>query len=180
MKTFKANFIQKYKAKSTGQEKESHGIVFVEKPDKISFRYDAPNKNRIVSDGSEVKVYIADDQQMFVQPVRGTEYPGALSFIMGQGLRQSFEVSFNDKAKWDKGKVLNGKPKVANAAYDSALFYVDTGLLAKKDIGTIAGVLIIDAQGNRNRFEFQNASMPDKIDPSEFTFTPPAGTNVQK
>ncbi len=179
-KTFKARFVQKYKQKITGNEKESQGTVFVEKPNKISFRYDPPNKNRIVSDGSSVKVYIADDQQMFEQPVKGTEYPGALSFIMGEGIRSSFAFSFNYKAKFDKGPVLVGKPRVESAAYESALFYVDKDKLAKKEIGAMVAVLILDAQGNRNRFEFSASETPDKIDPAEFVFTPPSGTNISK
>jgi outer membrane lipoprotein carrier protein len=179
-KTFKAKFTQKYKQKITGTEKESHGVVFVEKPNKISFRYDPPNKNRIVSDGTSVKVYIADDAQMFEQPVRGTEYPGALSFIMGEGVRTSFSFTFNEKAKFDKGPVLVGKPLVESPSYESALFYVDKDKLAKKDLGAMVAVLIVDAQGNKNRFEFSEQETPDKIDPAEFTFTPPPGTNVQK
>ncbi len=179
-KTFKARFVQKYKQKITGNEKESHGVVFVEKPNKISFRYDPPNQNRIVSDGTSVKVYIADDAQMFEQSVKGTEYPGALSFIMGTGIRSSFSFTFNDKAKFDKGPVLVGKPLAETPSYESALFYVDKDKLEKKDLGAMVAVLILDAQGNRNRFEFSAQETPDKIDPSEFTFSPPPGTTIQK
>ncbi len=41
-------------------------------------------------------------------------------------------------------------------------------------------VLVVDAQGNRNRFDFTEVAQPDKIDPAEFTFTPPPGTNIVK
>jgi outer membrane lipoprotein carrier protein len=39
-------------------------------------------------------------------------------------------------------------------------------------------VLILDAQGNKNRFTFSNAAQPAAISAAEFTFTPPLGTNV--
>jgi outer membrane lipoprotein-sorting protein len=178
-KTFKAKFKQKYKQKITGNEKDSSGVVFVEKPGKISFHYDPPNKNRIVSDGKTVKVYVADDAQMFEKPMKGTEYPGALSFIMGEGIRTSFTFTINEKATFDKGPVLVGKPRSETPDYEAALFYVDKDKLAKKDLGAMSGVLILDAQGNRNRFDFSDAEMPDKIDPAEFTFTPPSGTSTQ-
>jgi len=51
-KRYKAKFIQKYHQKVQGTDKESHGSVIVERPNKISFRYEAPNQNRIVSDGT--------------------------------------------------------------------------------------------------------------------------------
>ena len=40
-------------------------------------------------------------------------------------------------------------------------------------------VLLLDAQGNKNRFTFTNVTQPASIAPAEFTFTPPPGTTVQ-
>jgi outer membrane lipoprotein carrier protein len=177
---FTARFVQKHKTKVAGVEREMKGVVFIERPNKISFRYDAPNKNRIVSDGSTLRIYIAEDEQMFEQPVKNTEYPGAFGFIMGGGIRRSFEFTFNEKAKFDLGSVLVGKPREANPQYEQVLFYVHKERLEKKDPGVVTGVLIVDAQGNRNRFEFFDASIPAKIDPAEFVFTAPPGTNVTK
>lgn len=133
-----------------------------------------------MSDGQTLKVYIGDDKQMFVQSVEKTEYPGAFSFLMGKGMGPSFNFTFNEKAKFDGGPVLLGKPKEATPQYDSVFFYVDNALLEKKDPGVIRRILILDAQGNRNRFDLEGATQPDKIDPAEFTFTPPAGTNITK
>ena len=178
--TFKARFLQKHKQKITGKEREQKGTVYVLRPNKISFRYDAPNNNRIVSDGSTLKLYVAEDAQMFEHPVKDTEYPGAFGFIMGSGIRSSFEFTFNEKVKFELGPVLVGKPRTANPQYEQVLFYVDKTKLEKKDPGAVTGVLILDAQGNRNRFELFDQSFPDKIDASEFTFTPPAGTNITK
>jgi outer membrane lipoprotein-sorting protein len=179
-KTFKATFKQEHTQKVSGAVKKSNGTVFVEKPNKLSFRYAPPNNNRIVSDGTSLKVYIAEDSQMFVQPVEKTEYPGALSFLMGNGLRPSFTFTLHDKAKFEGGPVLNGKPRAPTPYYDYVLFYVDKALLEKKDPGVIRRVLVVDAQGNRNRFDFENASQPASVDPGEFVFSPPPGTNIQE
>jgi outer membrane lipoprotein carrier protein len=180
--TFTAKFKQEFVQKVSGAVKKSTGTVFVEKPNKISFRYDAPNKNRIVSDGTTLKVYVAEDSQMLVQPVQNTEYPGALSFIMGRGLRPSFTFTFNENAKatYTAGPVLHGKPRSPTPHYESVFFYVDQALLDKGDPNVIRRVLIVDAQGNRNRFDFEGASQPASIDAGEFVFTPPAGTNITK
>lgn len=179
-KTYKAAFKQEHTQKISGAVKKSNGTVFVEKPNKLSFRYAPPNNNRIVSDGTTLKVYIAEDTQMFVQPVEKTEYPGALSFLMGNGLRPSFTFTLHDKAKFEGGPVLNGKPRAPTPYYEYVLFYVDKALLEKKDPGVIRRVLIVDAQGNRNRFDFESVSQPASIDPGEFVFSPPAGTNIQE
>lgn len=179
-KTFKARFKQEHTQKATGIVKKSSGIVFVEKPNKISFRYDAPNNNRIVSDGTTLKIYVAEDSQMFLQPIQKTEYPGALSFLMGNGLRPSFTFSIHEKAKFEGGPVLNGKPRAATPYYEYVLFYADKSLLEKKDPGVIRRVLIVDAQGNKNRFDFEDVSQPSSIEPGEFIFNPPAGTNIQQ
>lgn len=179
-KTFTARFKQEYTAKIAGVTKNSSGTVIVEKPYKVSFRYDPPNKNRIVSDGTTIKVYVADDNQMFETPVEKTQYPGALGFMMGNGIGSSFNFSLYDKAKWDLGPVLKGLPVSPNPSYDYVFFFVDNALLSKKDPGVMKRVIIVDAQGNRNRFDFEDAKQPEKIDPGEFTFTPPAGTDIKR
>jgi outer membrane lipoprotein carrier protein len=177
-KTFSAKFKQEHTQKIAGVTKKSTGVFFFERPNKMSFRYDAPSKNRVVSDGQTLKVYIGEDNQMFVQSVDKTEYPGAFAFLMGKGMGPSFNFGFNDKAKFDGGPVLLGKPKDPTPHYDSVMFYVDKVLLEKKDPGVIRRILLVDAQGNRNRFDLEGATQPDKIDPAEFTFTPPPGTNI--
>jgi outer membrane lipoprotein carrier protein len=179
-KTYKAKFHQTYRQKVQGTEKISDGTVFVQRPNMISFRYDPPNQNRIVSDGNILKVYVADDQQMYQNPVKNTEYPGALAFIMGGGIRRSFTFTFNEKAQNPQGPVLVGKPRTPTAAYEMVQFYIDKNKVASKDIGAVIGVLILDAQGNRNRFEFHDPEEPASIDASEFSFTPPPGTTVQQ
>jgi len=39
-------------------------------------------------------------------------------------------------------------------------------------------VLILDAQGNRNRFDFDSPLVNTPVAPGLFTFTPPAGTQI--
>jgi len=179
-KTFSATFKQQYTLKVTGVVKDSSGVVFIERPSKISFRYDPPNQNRIVSDGVTIKVYIADDKQMIETPAQQTAYPGALAFMMGNGISRSFDFAINTRAKWSGGVVLDGKPLTPNPSYDLAMFYIDQTLLEKADPNAMKRVLVVDAQGNKNRFDFENVTQPASINPAEFTFTPPPGTDVKR
>jgi len=178
-KTFSARFKQQYTPKFAGSVKDSSGTVFVERPSKISFRYDPPSKNRIVSDGVTIKVYIADDGQMFETPTQKTQYPGALAFMMGNGIAGSFDFAVNGQTRYD-GVVLDGKPLTPNPSYETVMFFIDRGLLSARDPGVVRRVLIVDAQGNKNRFDFEGGAQPATIDPAEFTFTPPPGTSIRR
>ena len=171
---------KKYGIKVRKWRKNSSGIAFIERPNKISFRYDPPNNNRIVSDGTTLKVYVAEDKQMFESPVQKTEYPGAFAFLMGKGISSSFNFSINDKAVYPAGTALLGKPVTPTPAYETVQFFINKALLEKSDPGAMEKVLIVDAQGNKNRFTFEGATQPATIDASEFTFTPPAGTNISR
>lgn len=180
VKHFRARFDQKYTAKIHGKSKTSKGVLYVKRPGKLSLSYHDPNKNRAVSDGTTLKVYEHENKQMFVKDVKNTEYPGAFSFILGKGLRSSFDFEFHKTSKWEGGPVIIGTPRVPNPGYKTVLFYIDESLLKKGDLGAVRRVLVVDAQGNRNRFDFIHASEPTKIEADEFEFTPPPGTEIIK
>jgi outer membrane lipoprotein carrier protein len=176
-KTFNATFAQQYTLKATGAVKDSTGVIFMERPSKISIRYDPPNLQRIVSDGATIKMFMPEESQMYVIPAQNTEYPGALGFMMGNGIATSFDFVINEKAKYG-GVVLDGRPLTPTVGYDLVMFYINKELLEKGDPGAIERVLVRDAQGNKNRFDFKGSTQPATIAPAEFTFSPPAGTTI--
>jgi outer membrane lipoprotein carrier protein len=174
-KTFQADFKQEYFIKLHDQRRTSQGRVAFEKPGRMSWKYDQPNGNRVVSDGRTLKVYERENQQMFEQPVDKSQYPAALAFLMGEGeLRKSFALRLLDPStvKFEGGWVLEGTPKDATPAYQKVLLYVDAAT------AQVRRVLILDAQGNRNRFDFENPLVNTKVTPTEFNFTPPEGTQI--
>jgi outer membrane lipoprotein carrier protein len=175
-KTFQADFKQEYFIKLHNQRKSSSGRVAFEKPGKMSWKYDQPNGNRVVSDGRLLKVYETENQQMFEQPVTGSQYPAALAFLMGQGdLNKSFSFRLLDPSTMKDVKgawVLEGTPTDPTPAYQKVLLYVD------KPTSQVRRVLILDAQGNRNRFDFDNPTVNLPVPATEFSFTPPEGTQI--
>lgn len=176
-KTFKADFKQEYTIKVQNVKKASSGKVVFEKPGKMSWTYDAPNGNRVVSDGKVIKVYEKENEQMFETPVKSSQYPAALAFLMGTGnLTKDFSFRLLDAAqmKFEGGYVIEGTPKEATPAYQKILLYVDAAT------SQVRRVLILDAQGNKNRFEFNSPVANQVVDKKEFDFTPPAGTKVVK
>jgi len=175
--TFASDFSQKFWVKAYNQEKSSHGHVTFAKPGKMHWTYDDPQStgNRVVSDGVVIKVYEANNKQMYEQPIEKSQYPAALSFLTGTGkLGDSFnfEVFPGDQMKFPGGIVLVGTPKTATPAYSKVLFYVDSAT------SQVRRVMIIDGQGNRNRFDFEAPKVNLAVAPELFKFTPPAGTSI--
>jgi outer membrane lipoprotein carrier protein len=179
--TFQSDFHQEVLAKAYNVTKTSRGHVIFAKPGKMSWSYDEPAGNRVVSDGTTVRVYQAADKQMYESAVNQSQYPAAVSFLTGQGrLADSFNFTLVDGDNGPKGTqlqfpggfVLLGTPKVATPSYQKVLFYVD------KDTSQVRRVLIVDGQGNLNKFTFDSPRVNEPVSPGVFTFTPPPGTNV--
>jgi len=172
--TFKAGFKQRYIVKAYDKTKDSSGSVIFEKPGKMSWRYTS-NGNRVVSDGTVIKIYEKENKQMYQQPLAKTQYPAALSFLTGQGkLKQNFKFTKKDSKQmnFEAGYVLEGTPLQPTAAYERVFFYVDPTRYH------VRRVLIVDAQGNRNRFDFVTSEENVKAPQGEFVFVPPAGMQV--
>jgi outer membrane lipoprotein carrier protein len=173
--TFQSDFDQKFWVKAYNTEKSSHGHVTFAKPGKMDWVYDDPPGNRIVSDATVIRVYQASDKQMYEQPADKSQYLVAVSFLTGTGkLSDSFdfELFSGDKMKFPGGAVLVGTPKDASPAYSKVLFYVDSAT------SQVRRVMVIDGQGNRNRFDFVNPKINQPVPPSQFKFTPPPGTSI--
>lgn len=173
-KTFKAGFRQRYVVYGYNKTKDSNGSVIFEKPGKMSWRY-TNNGNRVVSDGKLIKIFEKENKQMYEQPLEKSQYPAALAFLTGGGsLKQSFKLSKLDPKQMgvEGGYVLLGEPKEATPAYQKVFLYIDAGTYQ------VRRVMLLDAQRNRNRFDFLNPEVNTKPPPGEFAFTPPTGTQV--
>lgn len=174
--TFRAQFKQRYYVAAYRKTKDSHGSVVFQKPGKMSWRYEN-NGNRVVSDGKRIKVYEKDNQQMYEQAIEKSQYPAALSFLLGGAkLKKEFQLKKLDarKLQYEGGYVLLAIPKETTPAYQSLLLYVDAGTYQ------VRRVLMIDAQQNRNRFDFVAPVVNQPVDSNEFVFLPPAGTRIIK
>ncbi len=173
-KTFKATFKQRYWIDAYRKSVDSNGKVVFSKPGKMSWRYEN-NGNRVVSDGKTIKVYEKEAKQMYEQPMGKSQYPAALAFLLGGGkLRNEFHLKMLDAKSvgYEGGYVLLGVPKDPTPAYQKILLYVDARTYQ------VRRVLLIDAQRNRNRFDFVDPVVNDKVPPAEFEFTAPPGTQV--
>lgn len=172
--TFKAGFKQRYWIDAYRKSVDSTGRVVFAKPGKMSWRYEN-NGNRVVSDGKVIKVYEKEDKQMYEQSMEKSQYPAALAFLLGGGkLRKEFHLQKLDAKSvgYEGGYVLLGVPKDPTPAYQKMLLYIDAKTYQ------VRRVLLIDAQRNRNRFDFISPVANEKVPPGEFEFKPPPGTQI--
>lgn len=172
--TFRAGFKQQYRVHAYDKVINSQGSVVFEKPGKMSWRY-TNNGNRVVSDGKLVKIYEKENKQMYEQPLDKSQYPAALSFLVGGGnLKASFKFTKRDAKQmgFEGGYVISGDPLESSPSYQSIVLYVDANTYQ------VRRVLLLDSQGNRNRFDFLNPEINTKSPGGEFSFTPPPGTQI--
>jgi outer membrane lipoprotein carrier protein len=175
-RTFRAGFDQLYTVKAYSKKKKSNGQVIFEKPGKMSWRYQN-NGNRVVSDGKLIKVYEKENKQMYESSLEKSQYPAALAFLVGGGnLKKSFKLTKLDskQVQFEGGYVLMGEPREPTPAYQRILLYIDAGTYQ------VRRVMMLDAQGNKNRFDFKAPEVNKKAPPGEFEFKPPPGTQVIK
>ena len=173
--SFSSDFTQEFFVKSHNVKKQSKGHVTFAKPGKMFWEYSLPQDNRVVSDGAVLKVYEAANKQMFEQNVDKSQYPAALSFLVGGGKLSdtfTFELYEGAAMNFAGGQVLVGSPKTPSPAYQKVLFYIDG------PTSQVRRVLIVDGQGNRNRFDFDNPKVNETIPADRFKFIPPPGTAV--
>jgi outer membrane lipoprotein carrier protein len=173
--SFSSDFAQEYWVKQYNVKKQSTGHVTFAKPGKMNWVYATPAGNRVVSDGRTLRVYEEANKQMYEQNVNASQYPAALSFLTGQGkLSDAFDFQLFSGAQmsFPGGMVLVGTPKTATTAYQKVFFYVDQAT------SQVRRVLVLDGQGNHNRFDFVNPTVNPPVNPGQFVFTPPPGTSI--
>jgi outer membrane lipoprotein carrier protein len=175
-----ASFYQTYVNKLYQRTDRSSGRVVFKKPGKMRWDYDKPNGKVIVSNGSKLLVFEpgedGDKGQVVEQAIGQAQLPQAMSFLMGTGrLEDDFTFRLLDAQRegFPTGDVLELKPKQGTPHYDRILFYVERTPALR---GLVRRLLIIDASGNRNRFDFSALKFNTSVGEQVFAWRPPEGT----
>jgi len=169
--TFKASFNQRLPHDWAGKHA---GLVLFERPGKMSWRY-TQSGNRVVSDGTRVRIYERENKQLYELDVAASQYPAALSFLSAPGkLRQAFAFTMPKPARMGgEGRhVLLAEPLQPSPAFERVAFFIDVQSYE------VRRVLLIDAQGNKNRFDFAAGKLNLPVPASEFVFSAPPGTQI--
>jgi outer membrane lipoprotein carrier protein len=179
-KDLTASFFQTYVNKVYQRTDRSKGRVVFKKPGMMRWDYDLPNGKVMTSNGKKVLVFEpgedGDKGQVIEQDLGAAQLPQAMSFLLGTGkLQEDFTFRLLDAARegYPTGDVLELRPKVATPHFERLLFYVER---TKALRGLVRRLLIIDASGNRNRFDFSAIKFNGNVGVPLFDFKPPPGT----
>ncbi len=177
-------FSQSYYHRLYDEYDRSRGRVLFVKPGKMRWDYESPRGKLILSDGQRLTFFEPGprraDSQCIQQPLNGSGLPDAFSFLTGEGrLEQNFRFRLLNSRRmgYENGYVLELRPIRPSSQYARVLFYVP-----KRDgrsTGVVKRVLIEDAAGNRNRFDFRRFKWNPDVSASRFRFQPPARVRCQ-
>lgn len=166
---FTARFVQTYRSGVLGREVTERGTVAVKPPGRMLWEYREPERKTFVSDGKTFYFYVPADRQVVVREQAGDR--GLLGRLLsgnGQMLAQfdaALEAAPSGRTR------LRLTPRNPDPDVDRVYIEPDG-----RD--RIQSLEIVDAQGNRSVFRFddirENVGLPDRL----FRFEVPKGVEV--
>lgn len=182
--TLQADFEQTRYTRLYDRYDRARGTVVFKKPGMMRWDYDEPNGQVFVSDGKKLLIYQPPEDgekngQLIERGLDDDQLPSAFSFLTGSGnLEKDFEVRLleHDDPRFRDGYVLQLLPRKPTPNYEQLVFYVRTISDGSKRAGIVQRVLIIDAAGNRNRFDFSDIQFNREVPDKRFRYRPPKGT----
>lgn len=182
--TLQAAFEQTRYTRLYDRYDRASGTVVFKKPGKMRWDYAKPNGQVFVSNGKTLLIYQPPEEgekrgQLIERELDEDQLPSAFSFLTGQGdLEKDFEVRLldHDHETFKDGHVLQLIPRKPTPNYEQLVFYVRTLASEGKRAGIVQRVLIIDAAGNRNRFDFSKLKFNREVADKRFSYRPPKGT----
>lgn len=164
-----ARFTQSYRSGLLGREVVERGSVQIKRPGRMRWEYRDPEKKTFVCDGKNFYFYVPADRQVIVREQAGA---GGLPTLLlsGQGqILEQFEVALETGAPGLRRLRLT--PRRPDPEIESVRLDLD----ARE---RIVGLEVLDVQGNRSSFRFddlrENLRLPDAL----FRFEIPRGVEV--
>jgi outer membrane lipoprotein carrier protein len=162
-------FTQTYRSGVLGRDVVERGTVSIKRPGRMRWEYRDPEAKTFVSDGKTFYFYVPADKQVIVRDQADSRGVTAMLLSGRVEILNQFDVGL--EASPAGGARLRLSPRKPDGEVDRIYLDVD----ATDRIRTIE---ILDPQGNRSRFDFQdlreNIGLPDRL----FHFEVPRGVEV--
>lgn len=181
-----AIFVQEATIKNLNKVQVSKGEVYFKKPGKMAWIYQEPTKQKIISDGLYLWMYMPENKQVIKNRTNqafATETPQ--NFLSGFGnISRDFMVNFVPPIFDDqKNVLLEFIPR--NPQHSWTKIYVTARPIQYKGetIYQIIQTTLYDRFGNMNKISFYNLNVYEqnesfKIPDAYFHFTPPPDVQV--
>ena len=172
-RTLAADFRQTIESPTLATPLESKGTVAFEKPNRMRWEYEAPDRQLIVGDGTILWIYQPEDKQAIkAQLGEAFQANTPVSFLAGLGhLDRDFSATLEreEPQRW----VLRLEPKEEKRLGTLVL------VVRKSDAG-VDEARVTDSLGTTTRLFLSGEKRNVELDPKLFTFTPPPGVDVVK
>ncbi|MCP4600145.1 MAG: outer membrane lipoprotein chaperone LolA [Proteobacteria bacterium] len=173
---YEASFVQTTAHKMfAGRLERSYGRVKFKKGGLMRWEYKRPEQKFFIYDGKTLWVYEPEVPQVFAGAADAERLRKALAFLTGEGRildEYKAKILKSKRFGFPDGVVVGLWPQDATSPFKRVELYLDGKTFR------VARSVVVDKQGNRNRFDFStptvNSGLPAKI----FTFTPPPGLEV--
>ena len=170
---YRADFVQSVAHKLfPGRLERSYGAVMFKKGGLMRWEYARPEQKLFVYDGATLWIYEPEVPQAFKATANADRLRKALAFLSGEGkIKDSYKVQKLDAARFNfaTGYVLKLTPTEKGSPFKRVELYVDSMEFH------VARSVVVDHEGNRNRFDFSRPAKNGGLSPSLFAVTPPAG-----
>jgi outer membrane lipoprotein carrier protein len=172
-RTLTADFRQSVQSPTLAGMLESHGTVAFEKPNRMRWDYEPPDRQTIVGDGDTLWIYQPDDKQVIKAPLsEAFQASTPVSFLAGLGrIERDFQATLEreEGERW----VLRLVPRKDKG--------IGTMILTvRKADASVEEARITDPLGTTTRIAFSAEHRNVTLAPDLFHFTPPPGVDVVK
>ncbi len=175
---YQADFVQTTSHKMfQGKLHRSYGRVKFKSGGLMRWEYNRPEVKIFTYDGKTLWLYEPEVPQAF--KFEGTDdserLKKALAFLTGEGdILKEYRVKKLDTKKYghEQGIVLGLWPKNPASPFKKVELYLD------KETHRVARSVVVDHEGNRNRFDFGKPKLNNGLSQEIFSFTPPPGVQL--
>jgi outer membrane lipoprotein carrier protein len=166
-----ARFVQTYTPAGFANAKKESGEIWIQSPQRLRFEYSDPEKKIFTYDGSEGRLYVAEDRQLTIQRFSEDQREKLPVLLLTDPEKFSREYTVTTEAGSGAGDRLIFKPRAARPE----LAWLR--LTVAKD-GAVSGLSYEDSSGNRTEFRFEGWRREKARAASDYRVTGPPGTRV--
>lgn len=169
VETLSAGFEQRTYQETSPKAAVSEGQFYLSKPNKFRWSVYQPYEQQVIADGELLWVYDPDLEQATYQPLNDNlrQSPAMILTQPRATLTDAYQVV---QADVDGQQVFRMTPND-----DQAVF---TELQMRFTDNRINELRILDSLGQETRVEFLDVEINIDLDPAQFVFSPPPGTDL--
>ncbi len=147
----------------------SRGMVYIQRPNRFRWDYEAPFPQQIVADGDTLWVYDEDLEQVTARPL-GSALETTPAALLGEAFDIDARFSVEELGEAEGMRWLRLQPREADGSYQAVI-------LAFRD-GQLARMQLDDSLGNTTVMLFTAEQREPAFPAGWFDFQPPEGADV--